>query len=101
MTTCKFEAGDIYEDGYDPRGSGTDYYRGKCRTCGATFDFRVAFRDTYNERLYAVEKRAGDFCQLPEEIGRRQVKALQDEREKLSVRLSDIEVELAWHQKHI
>jgi hypothetical protein len=79
---------DIVDNGYDPRGSTTDHYKGRCKECSAIISFSVGGRENYEGALASeLSSRQKYFCQKPEKVREREKKKLEDQIEDLQSKL--------------
>tara|TARA_R110000764_G_scaffold43237_1_gene97233 strand:- start:4197 stop:4481 length:285 start_codon:yes stop_codon:yes gene_type:complete len=85
MPECKL--GKVHDDGYDPRGSSTDYYKARCITCDASVRWGVSYRDDYSEEWVNAQSRLKDFCCKPEAV-------LKREKAKTVAKIAELESKL-------
>lgn len=78
----------ICDDGYDPRGSGTDYYIGECDTCGKKFKYSTS---TSEERARAKEEAEvlPKYCGKPEKVKERTIQAIEENIKILQDKLKE------------
>lgn len=78
---CANKLKNIIDDGYDPRGNSTDYYKGECIQCGKKFTFGVGYRDNYNKELQHIEQQMTKDCGMPAAVKARK---MADTRQKIA-----------------
>ena len=66
MSDCQL--GKVVDDGYDPRGSTTDYYRAGCTHCSAEVSWGVGHRDDYGDKLIKARRSLKNCCGKPEAV---------------------------------
>lgn len=78
----------IRDDGYDPRGSGTDYYIGECDICGKKFKYSTS---TSEQRARAREEEEvlPKYCGKPEKVRERAIQDIEDNIRKLQDKLKE------------
>lgn len=80
----------IVNTGYDPRGSGTDYYKGNCEDCGEEFRWSGSIPKT-EEKLQAIMTR---YCGRPSKVRERRLVSLKEEVKALKKKIKQNKKEI-------